>query len=86
MTRTTVHNRMLYHLKDQDSRKHSSALFRHDQDVHGGVKQIYCTNIIGSEKKIVRLNVLEGLNIENQPHNLLMNGRNKGGRGSQGRW
>ena len=66
---------MLYHLRDKEAKKQSSALYRHDQDVHGGVKQVYCTEIIGSEKKIVRLNCLEGINIEQQPHNLLMNRR-----------
>ena len=49
--------------------------------MHGGEKQVYSTEIIGSEKKIVRLNCLEGINIEQQPNNLLMNGRNEGGRG-----
>ena len=81
MTRTTVHNRMVYHLRDRDSKLSSSSLYRHDQDVHGGEKQTYRTEIIGSEKKIVRLNCLEGINIEKQPSNLLMNGRNERGRG-----
>ena len=77
MTRTTLHNRMLSHLKTQQSKCNSSPLFRHDRDSHGGEKQKYVMYKIGSEKKIVRLACLEALEIEKQPGNLLLNERNE---------
>ena len=49
MTRTSVHNRMLGHLRDQSSKLAKCPLYRHDIDVHNGVPQIYVTNIVASE-------------------------------------
>ena len=80
MTRTTLHNRMLSHLKTQ-SKSNSSPLYRHECDSHRGIKQKYVMYKIGSEKKIVRLASLEALEIEKQPGNLLLNERNEHGRG-----
>ena len=81
MTRTTLHNRMLSHLKTQQSKCNKSPLYRHDRDSHNGQKQKYVMYKIGSEKKIVRLACLEALEIEKQPSNLLLNERNERGRG-----
>ena len=43
MTRSTVHSRMLGHLKDQKSKKTSSPMYRHDLDRHNGDPQKYVT-------------------------------------------
>ena len=81
MTRTTLHNRMLGHLKDQKYKCNKSPLHRHDRDSHNGEIQSYTMRKIGSEKKIVRLACLEALEIEKQPENLIMNEKNEQGRG-----
>ena len=81
MTRTSVHNRMLAHLTAQRQKKTSSALHRHDVKQHQGIPQKYVTDILASEKKIVKLNCLEAIKIERQPSHLLMNDRNEKGRG-----
>ena len=54
MTRTTVHARMLGHLKDQKSKLKKSPLYRHDLDRHDGRTQKYMTSIIGRERKLVK--------------------------------
>ena len=81
MTRTTLNNRMLSHLSDQNSKCSKSPLFRHDRDSHNGKKQSYTMKKIGTEKKIVRLVCLEALEIEKQPDNLMINEKNEQGRG-----
>ena len=81
MTRTSVHNRMLSHLKDQRQKKESCPLYRHDVKHHDGVMQIYETKIVASEKKILKLNCLEAIHIEKHPNNILMNEKNERGRG-----
>ena len=81
MTRTLVHNRMMSHLKTQRQKKTSCPLYRHDVKSHQGIPQRYTTEILASEKKLVRLNCLEGIKIERQPDNLLLNDRNERGRG-----
>ena len=81
MTRTTVHNRMLAHLKNQKAMKESNPLWRHDREKHGGQHQNYVTSIVAKEKKIVRLNCLEAIHIEKQPQALSMNARQEHGRG-----
>ena len=81
MTRTSLHNRMRSHLKDQKSRKSSNPLWRHDKESHGGVHQSYVTSIIAKEKKLLRLNCLEALHIEKQPLPLSINARMEHGRG-----
>ena len=81
MTRTSVHNRMLGHLRTQRQRKTTCPLFRHDRDKHYGVKQKYVTEIVASERKIVKLNCLEGITIAKQPEALSLNERNEKGRG-----
>ena len=73
MTRTTLHNRMLGHTKDQKSKCNKSPLYRHDRDCHNDITQTYTMRKIGTEKKIVRLACLEALKIEKQPENLIMN-------------
>ena len=81
MTRTTLHNRMLGHLKDQRYKKSKSPLHCHDTLCHGGIPQRYTMKSRGSDKKLLRLSVIEALNIEKHPDELLMNERNEGGRG-----
>ena len=81
LTRTSVHSRMKTHLNDQRIKKSKSPLHRHDVEHHNGVQQQYVTNIVNSEKKIVRLYSLEALSIEKQDSKLSMNERNEGGRG-----
>ena len=81
MTRTTVHARMLSHLKDQRSRLNKSPIFRHDSNKHNNIPQKYESEIIGKEQKIVCLNCLEALHIERIPPPLSINARQEGGRG-----
>ena len=72
---------MLAHLRDQKSRKESCPLFRHDRKHHQGEPQKYLTNIVASEKKIVKLSCLEAVQIEKHPEHSLMNEKNERGRG-----
>ena len=81
MTRTTVHSRMTGHLKDQKSRLNKSPMFRHDLDRHARQTQKYVTTIIGREKKLVKINCLEGIHIEKVPDHLSINKRQESGRG-----
>ena len=81
MTRTSVHNRVSSHLRDQRLKKESCPLYRHDMKYHNGDKQTYETKIVASEKKLLKLNCLEAIHIENHPDNLLMNEKNERGRG-----
>ena len=81
MTRTSVHNRMLSHLRDQKGKKPSSPLHRHDVAKHDSQPQTYTTTIVAAEKKIVKLSCLEAIMIEKVPSNLLLNERNEKGRG-----
>ena len=55
MSRTSLHNRMLAHLKGQRRRDMGNPLYRHDFDVHDGAKQRYVTTVLATEAKIVRL-------------------------------
>ena len=81
MTRATVHNRMISHLRDQRLKKSHSPMWRHDKDCHNGETQQYVMSLVAREKKIVRLNCLEALHIERQPPHLSINARQEGGRG-----
>ena len=81
LTRTTVHQRMLGHLRSQAKRQSHSPLHRHDTEHHGGNPQLYSTSIVASEKKIIRLYCNEALQIEKQDNKYSMNERNEGGRG-----
>ena len=81
MTRTSIHNRMVGHLRDQKSKKESSPLYRHDVDRHSGQTQTYTASIVAAEKKIVKLSCLEAIHIERYPDHLLWNERNERGRG-----
>lgn len=67
--------------QDSNTEKTSCPLYRHDVKCHQGVQQKYATEILASEKKIVKLNCLEAIRIERQPSNLLPNHRNEKGRG-----
>ena len=84
MTRTSVHNRMNGHLKDQKAKKTSCPLYRHDLDKHEGEpKKIHNEyyRIIGREKTRVRLSCLEAIQIEQQPPALSTNAKIENGRG-----
>ena len=81
MTRTSLHNRMLAHLKGQRMKSNSNPLHRHDLEVHQGTVQTYTSTVLATEAKIVRLHCNESLRIEKQNTELSMNKRNENGRG-----
>ena len=72
---------MLGHLRGQRQKNQSCPLYRHDCDNHHGNPQKYTTEILASERKMVRLKCLEGIMIEREKDDLLMNDRNEQGRG-----
>ena len=74
-TRTSVHARMAGHLKLQKQKNSSGALYRHDLEIHNGVTQEYSAEVLGKEKKILRLYTLEAKLIEKQKPGLSMNDR-----------
>ena len=74
-TRTTVHAHMVENLKVQRQLDKSGALYRYDYEVHSGVKQQYSTEILGRERKILRLYTLEAKHMEQQKQGLSMNDR-----------
>ena len=51
-TRTSVHVRMAGHLKLQNAKNSSGALYRHDLEVHNGDPQGYITEVLGKEKTV----------------------------------
>lgn len=77
MTRTSVDNRMLGHLKYQSVKLVKCPLYGHDCESHNGVPQQYLTDIITSEKIIVGLNRFEGLHIQRNNGPVSLNERNK---------
>ena len=81
MTRTSLHNRMLAHLKGQRMKSNSNPLHRHDLEVHQGTVQTYTSTVLATEAKIVRLHCNESLRIEKQNTELSMNKQNENGRG-----
>ena len=81
MTRSSLHSRMLDHLKGQKGKKNTSPLYRHDRDCHNGEPQKYVTTVDASEKKILKLHCNEALRIEKQDPALRINERQEGGRG-----
>ena len=81
MTMTSLHNRMVGHLKGQRYKNSSNPLFRHDRDKHNGAQQTYSTRLIAKEQKIMPLAVLESLYIESQIPGTTLNDRNERGRG-----
>ena len=64
MTSTSVHARMISHLKNQKAKLQSSPMWRHDMESHGGEHQEYETRILTREKTILSLAITEGLYIE----------------------
>ena len=82
MTRSSVHARMLDHLKGQKSKKNSNPLFRHDTDKHDGEPQNYTTRIMNSQKNILPLTIMEALFIEKQIRGTSLNERNEYGHGA----
>ena len=81
MSRTSLHNHMLAHLKGQKQKSMSNPLHRHDLEVHSGAEQEYTSTIIATEAKIVRLSCNESLRIGKQNPILSMNKRNENGHG-----
>ena len=81
LTCSSLHSRMLDHLKGQRGNKNTSPLYRHGRDCHEGEPQKYLTTIEASEKKILKLHCNEALRIERQNPALRINERQEGGRG-----
>ena len=81
LTRSTIHARMLDHLKGQRMRSSGNPLHRHDLKAHNGQQQQYVCIPIASEKKIVRLNINEALHIEKQQREASLNDKMECGRG-----
>ena len=82
MTRTSVHCRMLGHLKGQKAKSSANPLWRHDEKVHNGIFQKYTTRIMCKERNLLPLTIKEGLYIEKQIPNTTLNDRNEFGRGA----
>ena len=80
-TMTTLHARMESHLRSQKYKQQSNPLHRHDTDVHGGEAQQYTTRVLGREKTLLPLRILESLYIEGQAEGTTLNARNEFGRG-----
>ena len=72
---------MAAHLKGQKARSSSNPLHRHDQEAHGGDPQEYLARILGRERSLLPLNILESLFIEKQSPGSSINSRMEGGRG-----
>ena len=81
-TMTSLHNRMLSHLEGRKYKRKSSPLYRHDCDTHNEEPQTYIAHIIGKDRTVFPLRLLEGLYIEAQPPGTSLNERNENGRGS----
>ena len=81
MTATSVHWRMTSHLKGQKAKSSSNPLYRHDRDHHHGEPQEYLTRILGRERSLLPLNILEALYIEKQSPGTSINSRMESGRG-----
>ena len=81
MTMTFVHYRMVDHLAGQKARRENNPLHRHDLNDHGGNPQTYKTRILGRERRILPLTILEALYIEGQAKGTSFNDRNEYGRG-----
>ena len=82
MTRSSVHSRMLDHLRGQKSKSGSNPLFRHDRDMHNGDPQTYTARIMNCQRNILPLTVMEALYIEKQQEGSSMNEKNEFGRGA----
>ena len=78
---TSMHAGMLAHKKGQQYKQTSSPLHRHDRDLHNGEVQLYTARILGRERSVFPLSILEGLYIENQKPGTSMNEKNEMGRG-----
>ena len=81
LTRTSVHSRMLAHKANHLSKHSSNPMHRHDLDKHNGNIQEYTCQIIGRERKLIRLYNREALEIENLNEKQRINERQEGGRG-----
>ena len=81
MTRTSAHWRMMNYLQGQKSKRQRHPLHHHDTEILNGEVQIYKTRILGSERNLLPLCVLEGLYIEKQQLGTTMNEKNESGRG-----
>ena len=81
MTATSVHARMVSHLKNQRSKLQSSPMWRHDRDRHGGEHQEYEARILTRERTLLSLAITEGLYIEAQRPETSLNEKNEMGRG-----
>ena len=80
-SRTSLHQRMLAHMRGQRQKQGSNPLHRHDVEIHEGQQQEYTARVIGREQNILPLKILEGLYIEAQAPGTSMNERMEFGRG-----
>ena len=81
MTMTSIHCRMVDHLTGQKARRENNPLHRHDLKDHGGSPQSFKTRILGRERRILPLTILEALYIEGQSKGTSFNDINEYGRG-----
>ena len=72
---------MASHLKGQRAKSNSNPLYIHDRDHHHGEPQEYLTRILGRERSLLPLSILEGLYIEKQSPGTSINSRIESGRG-----
>ena len=71
---------MAGHLKLQNAKNSTRALYRHDLKVHNGDPQGYITEVLGKEKRNLRLYTLEAKHMEKQTPGLSMNDRQESSR------
>ena len=82
MTRSSVHARMIDHIKGQKAKQSKNPLYRHDRDVHDGNPQLYTTRVMNCQKNILPLTVMEALYIEKQVRGTSLNEKNELGHGA----
>ena len=81
MTTCSLHNRMKTHQSHQSSGNMKGPQARHDKECHQGEKQVYQTEIVAKERKLLTLYTNEALWIEGQDPQSSLNERQEGGRG-----
>ena len=82
MSMTSSHCRMTSHLAGQRAKSSKSPLWRHDRDSHEGIHQQYTARVMGRDRTVLPLSILEALWIEKQKPGTSLNERNEFGRGS----
>ena len=82
MTATSIHARMLSHLKSHQTKSSNSVMLRHDVSEHNGEVQSYTMDCITTERRLLQLCMSEALLIESQNPRLSINNKMEHGRGS----